>query len=224
MEYAEWQESAEREWEYEYSLYTQFEEDMDAYSIAMSPNPQELIDLYEHCEGRSYEHFALWMMRINDGTREHYVEEWEAGFDVWQKKMDEKNMKLQRKWETEGYDAKIVINSYKCVMRNIQERRDDMLSVFSEFVDDEDTSAIDLTRFRVETDQATRWLAFALTEVEQGFRRISGWRDLSQLVRALARSDDDATRKRKQQRSLAPASSAPSPPAPSQPSPERLQR
>ena len=81
-----------------------------------------------------------------------------------------------------------------------------------------------VTRFRAETDQATRWLAFALTEVEQGFRRISGWRDLSQLVRALARSDDDATRKRKQQRSLAPASSAPSPPAPSQPSPERLQR
>ena len=30
-----------------------------------------------------------------------------------------------------------------------------------------------VTRFRAETDQATRWLAYALTEVEKGFRRIS---------------------------------------------------
>ena len=32
-----------------------------------------------------------------------------------------------------------------------------------------------VTRFRDETDQATRWLAFALLEVEKGFRRISGY-------------------------------------------------
>lgn len=47
-----------------------------------------------------------------------------------------------------------------------------------------------VTRFRAETDQATRWLAFALTEVEQGFRRISGHRDLPQLVAALAREQE----------------------------------
>jgi putative transposase len=42
-----------------------------------------------------------------------------------------------------------------------------------------------VTRFRAETDQATRWLAFALTEVEKGFRRISGYKDLSYLMTAL---------------------------------------
>ena len=45
-----------------------------------------------------------------------------------------------------------------------------------------------VTRFRAETDQATRWLAFALTEVEKGFRRISGYKDLPHLVAALERS------------------------------------
>ena len=44
-----------------------------------------------------------------------------------------------------------------------------------------------VTRFRAETDQATRWLAFALTEVEQGFRRISGHRDMPHLAAALRR-------------------------------------
>lgn len=42
-----------------------------------------------------------------------------------------------------------------------------------------------VTRFRAETDQATRWLAFALTEVEKGFKRISGYRELPQLIKAL---------------------------------------
>jgi transposase-like protein len=42
-----------------------------------------------------------------------------------------------------------------------------------------------VTRFRAETDQATRWLAFALTEVEKGFRRISGYQDLPHLIAAL---------------------------------------
>ena len=42
-----------------------------------------------------------------------------------------------------------------------------------------------VTRFRAETDQATRWLAFALTEVEKGFRRISGHADLPHLIAAL---------------------------------------
>ena len=42
-----------------------------------------------------------------------------------------------------------------------------------------------VTRFRAETDQATRWLAFALTEVEKGFHRLSGYKDLPHLVVAL---------------------------------------
>jgi len=50
-----------------------------------------------------------------------------------------------------------------------------------------------VTRFRAETDQATRWLAFALTEVEKGFRRISGHRDLPSLVTALERPSPAAS-------------------------------
>jgi len=44
-----------------------------------------------------------------------------------------------------------------------------------------------VTRFRADTDQATRWLSFALTEVEKGFRRISGYADLPKLIKALER-------------------------------------
>jgi len=44
-----------------------------------------------------------------------------------------------------------------------------------------------VTRFRAETDQATRWLSFALTEVKKGFKRISGCKDLPELVAALER-------------------------------------
>jgi transposase-like protein len=47
-----------------------------------------------------------------------------------------------------------------------------------------------VTRFRAETDQATRWLAFALLEVEKGFRRISGHNDMPQLIAALERKED----------------------------------
>jgi len=46
-----------------------------------------------------------------------------------------------------------------------------------------------VTRFRAETDQATRWLAFALLEVEKGFRRISGHKDLPHLIAALQRKE-----------------------------------
>ena len=35
----------------------------------------------------------------------------------------------------------------------------------------------------------TRWLAYTLTEVEKGFRRISGYRDLPQLMSALERTE-----------------------------------
>ncbi len=71
-----------------------------------------------------------------------------------------------------------------------------------------------VTRFRAETDQASRWLAYALLEVEKGFHRIKGWRDLPALSRALERPsaashpDGAAT-------PLRPTASAPSPPHPS---------
>jgi transposase-like protein len=48
-----------------------------------------------------------------------------------------------------------------------------------------------VTRFRAETDQATRWLAFALLEVEKGFRRISGYQDLPKLMAALEKDDTE---------------------------------
>jgi len=44
-----------------------------------------------------------------------------------------------------------------------------------------------VTRFRAETDQASRWLAYALLEAEQGFKRISGCDDLHHLISALRR-------------------------------------
>ncbi|MCP4967961.1 MAG: IS256 family transposase [bacterium] len=72
-----------------------------------------------------------------------------------------------------------------------------------------------VTRFRAETDQASRWLAYALLEVEKGFHRLSGWRDLPALGRALerppvaSRSDGAAS-------PLRAAPSAPSPPHPAE--------
>ena len=48
-----------------------------------------------------------------------------------------------------------------------------------------------VTRFRVETDQATRWLAFVLLEVKKGFRRISGYKELPQLMAALERQSTE---------------------------------
>jgi transposase-like protein len=42
-----------------------------------------------------------------------------------------------------------------------------------------------VTRFRAETDQARRWLSYALLEAEKGFQRISGYRDLPHLLAAL---------------------------------------
>ena len=42
-------------------------------------------------------------------------------------------------------------------------------------------------RWRSETDQADRWMAFAMIEVERGFRRISGYRDIGKFLERLAR-------------------------------------
>lgn len=46
-----------------------------------------------------------------------------------------------------------------------------------------------VTRFRAETDQASRWLSYALLEAEKGFRRISGHASLPSLIAALARPE-----------------------------------
>ena len=48
-----------------------------------------------------------------------------------------------------------------------------------------------VTRFRAETDQASRWLAAALLEAEKGFRRLMGYKDLPRLAEALARRQAD---------------------------------
>lgn len=70
-----------------------------------------------------------------------------------------------------------------------------------------------VTRFRAETDQASRWLAYALLEAEKGFHRISGWRDLHALARALE-SPPSAVRPVGAATPLRPTASAPSPPQP----------
>jgi len=42
-----------------------------------------------------------------------------------------------------------------------------------------------VTRWRSETDQASRWLAYGLLEAEKGFRRIKGWKDIPELLKCL---------------------------------------
>jgi transposase-like protein len=42
-----------------------------------------------------------------------------------------------------------------------------------------------VSRWRAETEQPSRWLAYALSVVEKGFRRIRGYRDLARLLEAL---------------------------------------
>jgi len=50
-----------------------------------------------------------------------------------------------------------------------------------------------VTRFRAETDQASRWLSYALLAAEKGFRRISGHGSLPLLIEALQRPAGPAT-------------------------------
>jgi len=52
-----------------------------------------------------------------------------------------------------------------------------------------------VTRFRAETDQASRWLAYALSEVEKGFRRIRGHADLPSLITALSNTTTSPAKK-----------------------------
>ena len=70
-----------------------------------------------------------------------------------------------------------------------------------------------VTRFRAETDQASRWLAYALLEVEKGFHRISGWRDLHTLAQALE-NPPSASQLAGAATPLRPTASAPPPPQP----------
>lgn len=49
-----------------------------------------------------------------------------------------------------------------------------------------------VTRFRAETDQASRWLSYALLEAEKGFRRISGHTAFPSLIAALRRDNPTA--------------------------------
>ena len=77
-----------------------------------------------------------------------------------------------------------------------------------------------VTRFRAETDQASRWLAYALLEAEKGFHRIRGWRDLGHLTTALERASCSSADPPSDPASvgaatpLRPTACAPSPPQP----------
>jgi len=46
-----------------------------------------------------------------------------------------------------------------------------------------------VTRWREQTDQPNRWMGMALTQIEKGFRRIDGCKDLGHLAAALAIAD-----------------------------------
>jgi len=50
-----------------------------------------------------------------------------------------------------------------------------------------------VTRFRAETNQASRWMAYALGEAEKGFRRIQGYGALKHLKAALARPSEPSS-------------------------------
>jgi transposase-like protein len=50
-------------------------------------------------------------------------------------------------------------------------------------------------RWRAETDQAERWLAYGLLEAEMGFRRMKGWKDIPQLVEKLKKPELRAQKK-----------------------------
>ena len=68
---------------------------------------------------------------------------------------------------------------------------------------------LDGIRFRAETDQATRWLAFALTAVEKSCHRISGYKDLPCLMSALERKREREIREHASRRGPLPSPSAP---------------
>ncbi len=81
-----------------------------------------------------------------------------------------------------------------------------------------------VTRFRAETDQASRWLAAALLDAEKGFRRLIGYRDLPRLAESLERRREatatpsafhpDAASQEGAASTLRPPASTPPPPLP----------
>ena len=78
-----------------------------------------------------------------------------------------------------------------------------------------------VTRFRAETDQASRWLASALLSVEKGFRRLIGYRDLPRLAECLERRREPPAKPSPPHPASAPREGAASPlrPTASTPSP-----
>jgi putative transposase len=50
-----------------------------------------------------------------------------------------------------------------------------------------------VTRFRAETDQASRWLSYALLAAEKGFRKIAGHQSIPALIAALSRPEAPST-------------------------------
>ena len=50
-------------------------------------------------------------------------------------------------------------------------------------------------RWRTETAQAERWLAYGLLEAERGFRRMKGWKDIPKLVEKLKKPDRQAQKR-----------------------------
>lgn len=50
-----------------------------------------------------------------------------------------------------------------------------------------------VTRFRAETDQASRWLSYALLEAEKGFRKIAGHQSIPALIATLSRPEAPST-------------------------------
>ena len=51
-------------------------------------------------------------------------------------------------------------------------------------------------RWRAETDQAERWLAYGLLEAEMGFRRMKGWKDIPKLVERLKKKESHQAREK----------------------------
>ena len=50
-------------------------------------------------------------------------------------------------------------------------------------------------RWRAETDQAERWIAYGLLDAERGFRRMRGYEDIKKLLEKLKKPDQPAQEK-----------------------------
>lgn len=124
---------------------------------------------------------------------------------------------FRRLREVQGYEAAMeVVDELKAFLkpinaeayRSLEESGEDLLALHSLNVPNTlhrsllSTNAIEnsflntrrrlgrVTRFRAETDQASRWLAYALLEAEKGFHKIQGHKDLAHLIAALSREQE----------------------------------